>query len=302
MDEKQYLAIDIGGTNVKAAIVTKEGKILKFAEVPTQATESSKIVVGNILKAAEQVLETKAKDAKDKVAGIGVGCPGPLDLKKGTLHNKHRFPQMDGFNIKKAIEKGLGMNVGLDNDANCFILGEYIYGAAQGKKNVLGLTLGTGLGCGLIINKKLYHGATGMAAEIGISPYKGKMLEDWVTGEGLLAAYQQVGGGKYNSPKEIGMCAAEDKPCKEAFKIYGTELAKGIVPFVDLLDPELIVFGGSISYGFEKFIDSFEKELRSSIHYLPAKHMKIKKSALNNRAGLLGAAVLGMPEAGGYWG
>ncbi len=305
---KLYIGVDIGGTKVRAGLVTADGRILRTAIVPTQGKEKPAVVVGNICLAINLVMPPKRK----RVAGIGIGCPGPLDLQKGIIYNAPTLHKLHRFNIKRAIEKRLRRKVFLDNDANVFALAEHRFGAAKGCKNALMFTLGTGLGCGLVVDGKLHRGSTGMGAEIGQAPYRDGIAEDCISGRAIVALYKKFSSSKkpirvsgkkfrskgnrknYKNAKEIANNATSDAACAKAYREFGKHLALMAVAFIDLIDPEIVVLGGSISKAHRLFMGEFERELRRNIHFLPAKHLKIRLAKLRDDAAILGAATMAM--------
>lgn len=283
--DKVAVGVDIGGTTIKAGIVSAKNGIIKTVIRRTEPRKSAKAVVGNIVSAVEEL-------GADDSMGIGMGIPGPLDMDKGILHNPHRFPKMNGYNIKRALEKKLGREIVIDNDANCFALAEKIMGAGKDYRHVVAITLGTGLGCGVIINNRLLHGATSMAAEIALNPYLDNTLEHYTGKSAIMRYYRDFGGAKQRSVKEIAKNAKSDAKARQAFRSYGKHLGRGISPAINLLDPELLVLGGGIAKNYGLFRKEFEANLRKNIHCLPAKKLKIAVTKMGNDAGMAGAAAL----------
>jgi len=283
--DKVAVGVDIGGTAIKAGIVSAKKGVTKTVIRRTEPRKSAKVVVNNIVGAIEEL-------GADGAMGIGIGIPGPLDMDKGILHNPHRFPKMDGYNIKKALERKLGKEIVIDNDANCFALAEKLMGEGRDYRHMVAITLGTGLGCGVIINNRLLHGATSMAAEIALNPYLDNTLEHYTGKSAIMRYYHDFGGTKYQSVKEIAKNAKKDGKARQAFRSYGKHLGRGISPTINLIDPELLVLGGGIAKNYRLFRKEFEATLRKNIHCLPAKKMKIAVTKMGNDAGMAGAAAL----------
>src|SRR3989338_6641298 len=152
------IGIDLGGTNIKTGLVSPTGKILKKYEMPTEARKGTKTIIDNILSSIEKI-------KIGKISGIGIGSPGPMDFKKGMIINPVNLP-FRNLPLKNIIQTKFKIKTCLDNDANCFALGEAIFGSGKKYENVVGITLGTGIGGGVIINKRIYHGRSN-AAELG---------------------------------------------------------------------------------------------------------------------------------------
>ena len=154
----QYIGVDIGGTKIHVGLVDHKGKILKERFLKTEAEKGSKKVLANIFDAIDTFY------SRD-VSGIGIGCPGPLDIKRGRILDPRNLP-LHNFNLRQAAAKKYRVPVFLDNDANCFALGEAIYGAGKGRKIVVAFTMGTGIGGGIVIEGKILHGRNN-AGELG---------------------------------------------------------------------------------------------------------------------------------------
>ena len=155
---QNIIGVDLGGTNIEAGLITSKGKIIKKYETKTEAKKGAKTVINNIISAIKHVQQ-------GKISGIGIGSPGPLNYKTGTITNPVNLP-FKNTPLRKIIQNKFKTNTFLDNDANCFALAEAVFGQGKKYENVIGITLGTGLGGGIVINKKIYHGRNN-AAELG---------------------------------------------------------------------------------------------------------------------------------------
>ena len=282
---KYIIGVDLGGTNIKTALVTQQGKIIKKYEIPTEAKKGTKTVINNIITSIETV---KIKN----IVGIGIGSPGPLNYKTGVITNPVNLP-FRNTPLKNIIEKKLKLKTFLDNDANCFALAEAIFG--QGKKydNVVGITLGTGFGGGIVINKKPYHGKNN-AAEFGHTTinYDGPKskcgndgcIETHVAARGITSIYN-----KKSDPYSIQKLSFKGNI--RAIKTYekmGYYLGIGLTNILYALDPDIIVIGGKISNAWKFFNKSMNKAVKERYFSKPC---KIVKSNLKE-AGILGAAAL----------
>ncbi len=256
------IGLDIGGTKIKAGVVSNN-RILKKIVVKTGKTK--KEVINNILEAINLLFNKN-------ITAIGIGCPGPADYKKGIITNTTNIP-LNGVNLKNIISKRFKKKTVMENDASCFVLGESI---RLKKKNIVGLTLGTGIGGGIVINNKLYTGK-GNAGELGHCTIKFDGLKDKL-GKGNLEAYLSAKAIKKIYGKE------PSKLSKKDWNDYGKLLGIGIVNIIHTFDPDIIVIGGGISKAFSSFKSSMNKEIK--------KRARIKFKVIKGYedSGILGAA------------
>jgi glucokinase len=274
---RNYIGVDIGGTSMVAARFS-ESELLDRAEVPTGAERPAEEIMGSLFQAIDQVLT-------DQVVGIGVGMPGFMDTQSGEILRINNIPSFNGFSVKQAVEKQYGLPVFQNNDANCFALGETWFGAGKGYNNLVGVTLGTGLGGGIIINRKIHTGLVGGAGELGCFPFKGGIVEDYCSAALFANKYQKTGAELYNEAKAGS---------KEALAIF-EELARNIGEMLNtvmfILAPEAFVIGGSVAKAWE----FLEKPLREEVDKFPveliSKKVVLVPAQLDN-AGLYGAAAL----------
>src|SRR5690606_37285652 len=159
--KKYAVGVDLGGTSIKLAIVSAEGKIVKKSSIETLAAEGPEAVVSQIKRGIHQILNNN----KLEIKGIGIGSPGVVSTKKGIVENPPNLPGWGKINLGRIIEKEFKMNVFVENDANAAAIGEMIFGTGKNYKSFVMVTLGTGVGGGIIIDKKLYRGESGAAGE-----------------------------------------------------------------------------------------------------------------------------------------
>jgi glucokinase len=184
----------------------------------------------------------------------------------------------------------------MDNDANALLLGEGIWGAGKGHKTILGFTLGTGLGCAIVVDKKLFTGTNGMAGEIWPSPYENGTIEDIVSGRGVSATYNRL-TDQLKSSKDIAILAREgDINALETWNIFGTALGTALAWGINIIDPGIVILGGSIANSIDLFYDQMNNSLRKYICPVPAEKTKVVKAELGDNAGFIGAAALVIPE------
>jgi glucokinase len=292
MEKKLMIGIDLGGTKFHAGIVNAQyeivGKTQRYSS--RQASSAAELLNG----LADGVLETLALNGKSlsDIDGVGIGSPGPLDPYSGKILNTLNLKVFRNFPLKSELEKKLNIPVFVDNDANCFALGEQRGGKARGIKHVMAITLGTGYGFALIINGEILHGATGTATEIAKIPYLDGEYEDFISGRGLARIYKNL-SGKTKKPEDISEGALNgDTYCVETFTEFGSHLAMTLVPLVSALDPEILVVGGSIAANWEYFAPALEETMRPYLFEPIRKNLRIVKSDLGECATIIGAAGL----------
>jgi glucokinase len=256
-----FVGLDIGGTKIAAALVTQEGKIVKKKVVPTKSAKGQTMVVENIKKAINSVFD-------ERVSGIGVGCPAPLKYPEGIIINPVNMP-LRNFKLKDFLEKEFKVPTIVDNDANCFVLGEAIFGKAKNCKVVVGLTLGTGVGGGIVIDKEIIHGMSN-AGELGactikFDGLKGKHgndgeIEEYVSARGIMKLAK---GLKAKTSLDVYNLAEKgNKKAKKAFKEHGKYLGIAISNLILTFDPDAIVIGGKVSKAWKHFNKTMFAEIK----------------------------------------
>jgi len=292
MKNKIIIGVDLGGTKIMTGAITSEGKVLGMpVKVYTGSTDPKEVILKRITDSIEQTLDSLGLSVRD-VEGIGIGSTGPLDLESGTILECPQLPSMHFFPLKKAVEKHFKTNVLINNDANCLILGESVFGAAADKKIVLGFTLGTGLGSAIVLDRHIFNGATGTAAEIWPSPYQSGTIEDYICGSGVSAIYRSISGVNKSSYEIYILASDGDKIALEAWKEFGRHLAVPIAWSINMLDPDIVVLGGSVTSAYSFFKKSMEENLKKWICPVPAEKTKVVTAQLGDYAGFIGAACL----------
>ncbi|HEB01406.1 MAG TPA: ROK family protein [Candidatus Portnoybacteria bacterium] len=235
-----------------------------------------------------------------EIVGLGIGVPGPVDIQKGLVHFLPNLPGWQKVPLKKILEKELSLPVSLDNDSNCFVLAETRFGAAQGYQNVIGLTLGTGLGGGIIINGEIYHGANGLAGEIGHMVIVAEglkcncgnrgCLEQYVSGSALVLKYKKL-TGQEKTPLEIEKESEQKKkPALKVIEETGYYLGLGLANLINILNPEIIVLGGGVARTKTLYSPTI-REMKKRVFPLGQK-TPVVISKLGREAGIIGAAWL----------
>lgn len=289
--EKEYLiGVDLGGTRIEAGLVDLNGKVVKKIIMPTNARSGKQKVIQNIV-------ESVRKIKKDKIIGVGVGIPGPTDYKKGIAVNPPNLPGWKNVPLRRLLEEKLKMNVAVENDAKCFAIAEYKCGYEKKVQNLVGVTVGTGIGAGVIIGGKLFRGQGDSAGEIGhmtVVDKKGVKcpcgnygcLEQYASGRAIERMYYEKTKKKL-SAEEIAGLVNKNKKAKEVIDTAARYLGIGLANVAVTLSPEMIVVDGSIAL-IKNFVKTAEKEAN--------KHMKILPKAIpiihskTEDAGVLGAA------------
>ncbi len=292
MEKKLMLGIDLGGTKFHIGIVNEQYEI--FGETQRYSSRKAGTAAELLNSMAEGVKETLAVNnlSLSDIDGVGIGSPGPLDPYSGKILNTLNLKVFRNFPLKSELEKKLNVPVFVDNDANCFALGEQRGGEARGKKHVMAVTLGTGYGFALIINGEILHGATGTATEIAKIPYLDGEYEDFISGRGLAKIYKNL-SGRSKKPEDISEGALNgDSFCIEAFAEFGSHLAMTLVPLVSAFDPEVLVVGGSIAANWDYFAPALEDTLKPYLFDPIRKNLQIVKSQLGECATIIGAAGL----------
>ncbi len=300
---KYIIGIDVGGTNVKLGLIDPRGDVVSrlsfstrnFSATPEKLTAAICEAVGALLR-KERVL-------KASVIGVGVGLPGLIDVKNGIVRILPNIPGWKDVPLKKVMEKKLGLCVQLENDVNMITLGEWKYGAGKGLTDVLFITLGTGVGGGLILNGDIYRGPGFAAGEIGHEPLNEKGPECGCGGWGCFERYVgnkelQHAAAKLFKEHDITLedvyqKAVEGK--KKALKFWdmvGEQVGNGLIGPVNLLNPQAIVIGGGVSRSFAFLEPAIARTLRRRAMRTQAEMVRIIKALLDDDAGIIGAKVL----------
>ncbi len=276
MSERKIIGVDMGGTKIHSSLILGK-EIISECILDTPAKESEKVVLDRLIKAIEQVYQPGCE-------GIGIGVPSVVDWKEGIVYDVVSIPSWKEVHVKKILEDHFKIPVYVNNDSNCFALGENFFGKGIDAANFVGVTVGTGLGSGIIIENKLYQGVNTGAGEIGSISYKDGIIEQYCASEFFIS--RGLDG------EELYLKAKKGDPeALEIFKDYGKNLSEVVKIVLYAYDPETIILGGSISNAYEFFIDAVWQGLQDFMFPVELKKLKIEKSELKNSA-VLGAAAL----------
>lgn len=283
-----YIGIDIGGTKIEG-IVFDKGKTIAHEKKLTEHTPHKFI---NEVKEVIKILKENRK-----IEGIGICFPGSVDRVKGKVISMPALPAIKNFEVVKPLLKEFGIPVKIENDGNCMAWGEYLWGQGKGTTNFVGMTIGTGVGGGYIIDKSLYIGK-GNASEIGhmtivvdgdqCSCGSKGCLEEYASGRGIMKLAKKL-GVKAGTPFEIEMLGRKgDNKSKEIYEQFGKYLGIGIGTIIKNIDPDLIVIGGGLAHADVLFLDTVKKTVKENVWF---PHCDIKISKLTSTPAI-GAASL----------
>lgn len=278
---QQIIGIDLGGTNVRAGIVTA-GQVNRMQQQKIQAAVAAEAVLEQLFAFTDAVMEKN-------VQAIGIGVPGLVDESTGTVYDVVNIPAWKEVPLRRLMEARYGVPVVVNNDANCFALGEFYFGQGQGSTHMIGLTIGTGLGGGIILNKKLHSGVSGGAGEFGMMPYKEHCYEYYASGQFFQNVYGIPGEEVYKKA-----CSGDTGSLK-LYEEMGAHLGNAIQAILFALDIKLIVLGGSVRSAFPFFSKAMWQVIERYPFRRTADQLEIKVSELGN-SGILGAAALYFDE------
>jgi glucokinase len=305
--------VDLGGTNLRTAILSPDGNILDRHKEATYAADGWSRVVARLIENIKRQRESAVQKGFE-VCAVGVGAPGVIQVDKGIVVKSPNFPDWNNLPLKDQLEKALGVPVFLENDANAAALGEQWRGAGQGIRSMLLLTLGTGVGGGIILADKIWHGADGMAGEIGhmtLIP-DGRLctcgnvgcLEMYASARGIVQSYRealekssiQVSDAlkKVTSEQVYEAARAGNEIAVRVMKDMGRMLGIGIASLINIFNPERIVIGGGVKDAWPLFIDATREEVMKRAFEVPAKRTEIVPSQLGDDAGMVGAAAVAL--------
>ena len=315
--KKHYaIGVDIGGTNVPCSLVDDKGNVLNTIEKKTQPELGPEALALRISESVKELLTFfKGNLKKETILGIGVGVPGILDIKKGEIVTSPNLSGWKNVPIIKLVKQKTKLPVLMDNDANCAAIGEHWVGAAKGAKNAILLTLGSGVGGGIIIDNKIYRGSHGVAGELGHITIVAEGILCGCGNYGCLESYASANATAKRAKerlrnenvistlreKDINQITAHDiflhAESGDVFSSNilfesGKYLGMGIATFANIFDPDVIIIGGGFSAA-EKYLlpTAIDEAYRRAFKHIMDK-MKIKKARLGNNAGMIGATKL----------
>ncbi len=311
--EKYAIGVDLGGTSIKLGIVAQSGKIIKKASLDTLAEEGPKSVISQIKKGIYELLQ----DKKVNIQGIGIGSPGVVSVKKGTVENPPNFPGWEKINLGKLIQKEFDIDVFVENDANAAAIGEMIFGAGKKYKDFVMVTLGTGVGGGIIWQREIFRGEFGAAGEVGhitidlngpkcncgshgcIEAYLGnhylvRRIQNRLQDHPHSKIWALINHDVNNLTPRLMQQAAEDNDefAQSIVHEMGRNLGAALASVSNLLDISNFIIGGGVA-GFGEPLFNATKEMIKERVLTPLKpRVNVIPAKLKNDAGIKGASAL----------
>ena len=309
-DKKLIFAADLGGTHLRAATVDSQGKIhSRFKQNTPQVADANAIVDAIVGAVHEFQKETE-------ISAVSLVVPGTVKVEEGAVVKAPNLPCLDGFRLAAALSSRLDLPATLENDANAAAVGEMWQGAAVGCKTIICLTLGTGVGGGIILDGKLWRGVDGAAAEIGhmcVDPFGGVAcpcgsrgcLEVFASATAIVRMTREASprypdsilqGREHTAEMIFDAGKAGDELALEIFRRMGVYLGIGLANLINILNPEMIVIGGGVVNGWDLFEKHMHQQIEERAFPLLTARLKIVRAKCGDDAGLLGAARLALRQ------
>lgn len=312
--KKYRIGVDVGGTNVKLALVDMNGKIVYSNTTPTRADLGYEHSIANIQTAIEELMK-ETNSNKENIEAIGFGFPGQIDYQNGIVRLLPNMPGWVEIPVAKIMEEKFQIQTKLDNDVRVATLGELKYGAGKGCNNLVCITVGTGIGSGLVLNGKLVRGAKNAAGEIGhIKMTMGDgpicgcgdygCFEAYASGPSIVAeAKEYIKGGKSSKFKElateelspyiVAQAALQgDAVAKRIYSKMGEIIGLGLTSVINLLNPERVIIGGGVADAGDILFNPIRETVAKRAMPIQAQSVEIVPAQLGNTAGVIGASLL----------
>lgn len=273
-----YIGVDLGGTNMRAGRVENDCLVAQASERTPKSPKDTAETIDLLERVIRSVWTPE-------VSAIGIGVPGLVDRQNGVVYNLVNIPHWDVVPLREILEARFGVRVVIDNDANCFALGERVFGVGRQYENFVGLTLGTGLGGGIIQQGRLLADSNCGSGEFGMMPYRDNILEYYCSGSYFMNIWGVDGKTMYERALK------GDAEALEAYRQLGEHIAAAVKIVMLAVDPEMIVFGGSVAAAHALFEESLWENLRDFAYPNSVKRLRIFFSEMENPA-ILGAASL----------
>jgi glucokinase len=301
-------AVDLGGTHLRVALVDDTGTILHQVKQETPKGDSAESIVAALVSAAQEW-----RPDQRSIVAASIMVPGTVDSEKAVVVQAPNLPSLINFGLKAELERRLGWPVLLENDANAAAVGEMWLGAARGCQDVVSVTLGTGVGGGVILDGKLWRGAHGSAGEIGhttVDPFSGLKckcgntgcLELFASATAIVRMTREslslfpdsvLQTGELSAVKVYEVGRNGDELALAVFKRVGMYLGIGLANLINLIDPRIIVLAGGAANGWDLFAPEMYRQVDERAFRATAQQVKIARAQCGDNAGLLGAARLG---------
>ncbi len=319
-EDRPVLAVDLGGTKMVIALVSPDGRIPRRLDLTTSATEGHKVVIERMFSGIDSLLG-KSGLSREQLRAISIAAAGIIDMDGGMITGAPNLPDWKDIPLKRIVAERYGMDTFLVNDADAAILGEHRFGAGEGQNNLVLLTLGTGIGGGIIIDGKLYTGSSGGGAELGHMVIKedgpecgcgnNGCLESLASGTAIAReAKKRIGKGEKSSLNELVHGRPDDITAETvhqaaqegdslALEVIGEAahyLGIGVLNLVQIFNPEMVILGGSVAQMGDLLFEPVRKMVKEKAFPLMAKSVQIVPARLGNDAGVIGAAVFALEQ------
>ncbi len=314
---RYVVGVDIGGTNIVVGTVAEDGSAVHGVRaVPTHAEEGPQAVIGRIARQVQSSIgeaERAAGVRREMIAGVGIGSPGPLDREKGVVLLTPNLGWTD-LPLRDLVSEAVGLPATLDNDANCAIYGEWWVGAARGARYVVGLTIGTGIGGGIVLDGQIYHGVSDVAGEIGHTTIDstGRLckcgnygcLEAYASGPAIAARAVEgiVSGVDTRLPEYVGgdlakitaqtvyeAAFANDEFALEVVRDTAKFLGAGVGNLVNIFNPDVVVIAGGVTMAGDRLFVPLRAEVKRRAFKPAVERCRIVPGELPGTAGVVGA-------------
>lgn len=308
-----FVGVDLGGTNIKSGVVDNEGRPMSSVSIGTHADQGKTAGLDHLATAANQAVKQSGLDW-DRIAAVGLGSPGTMDLEAGMLLDPPNLPGWDNFPIRKRLADRLGKPVTFQNDANAASYGEYWVGAAKNDRSLVMFTLGTGIGCGIVVDGVIIEGRHSHGAECGhiiIEMENGRQcscgayghLEGYASATALVKRANEALEADKNpsllrdlqrdelTSRAISQAADGGDPlARRLMRETAHYLAVGAVSLMHTIDPDVVLFGGGMIAAGQPFLDDIRADIRTMAFPVPAAKTRVEYAQLGGDAGFIGAA------------
>jgi glucokinase len=296
------LALDIGGTKLAAGVVDADGTVLSFAAVPSEADRGPEPTLGRLFDLGRSAVAESAVDWAE-ISAVGIGCGGPLDAERGVLLAPPHLPGWRDVPVTELAEREFERPSTLENDATAAAAGEHRWGAGAGTRNMVYLTISTGVGGGVVIDGRLYRGAGLNGGELGhvTIDWRGRhcrgcgrlgCLEAYVSGTSIAERAQEAGLELATAEEVAAAARAGDARATAVWDETLEALACGLTSIVNLFEPELVVVGGGVSRSGEQLLGPVRELVRRDAMRAAGEAVRIVPSALGDHVGVVGAAAI----------
>ncbi len=290
MTDSVIIGVDIGGTFIKSVALSSSNKVLLENKTPSRAAEGPE-AIRNAIRETIAVYQSK----EIKFSKIGVGCAGSVDTKRGVVRNSPNFSHFQNIPLGDWVKSDFSVPATVENDANCAVAAEWRL-SFQEYENIVLLTLGTGIGGGLILNGKLFRGSTGTGGELGHLSINSNGIPCPCGSIGCFERYCSASALKKNFPKisskDLFQNTAHNPAYQQAVDEFIHHLKVGIVSIANVFDPDILLLGGAISKGITPYLDDIRGWVKEHAFPAPGAHMKIELTQHDNWSGAIGAALL----------